>query len=390
MDTLRIVTLNLWGIPLNLSADREHRFRAFGDVLPRLQADLVSLQEVWTENDEKFIISRAAAAGLSYAHYFRSGAFGSGLLVLSRYPIQEVLFHQFRLKGKPEKIWQGDFYAGKGIGLARVQSPAGLLDFYNMHPIAQYASDDKDEYTAHRTAAMYEAANFINAHSPSNPVILAGDFNITPHQPAYRMLLTLGCLTDGYDTLYPDDPSITFSLENPYNRNYREPERLDYICLRNGENQLLEPQSAEIILKHQPEYPYMPYSDHYGVQLDVAFRASSSSALPQPQASAVLAVLQNFAGEIRAAHDSAQQRRGRNLLQLLASLAGMLYLNRPQDEPLSLIDKLIRSLYFLLAPPYALLQLALWLLVVPEEIQVLRALSREVRVKIISRQNGQH
>ena len=52
--------------------------------------DLVFLQEVWVKSDAQFITKQAAKGQLQHAHHFVAGLFGSGLVVLSRYPLEQV------------------------------------------------------------------------------------------------------------------------------------------------------------------------------------------------------------------------------------------------------------------------------------------------------------
>lgn len=379
---LSIMSLNLWGIP-RISQDREPRLRAFADLLPSLQVDMIGLQEVWAEADQKFLIRQAHQAGLTFAHYYRSGVMGSGLLTLSRYPIQEVAFYAYRMRSRPELIMQGDFWAGKGIGLARIQTPSGIVDFYNTHAVAQYAPDYQDDLSATRAANMWDAIGFINAQSQLHPAVVVGDFNISPHQPTYPALLTLANLTDCYDCLHPDDPSITFSLDNPYNRNYREPERIDYVFLRDGQTCSLIPQQAEITLKHQTDYPYKPYSDHYAVQVRIEV-AEATPSTPSNQIPKVRAALEVLLKEVQKGLDQAimrsQTHRWQAFLALIVSIA--LNPRRHRDEDMT--RHLLRSWGAVLALNMALYSGLLHGLFVAEEIQQLRATISEIRIKLRS------
>ena len=42
----------------------------------------------------------------------------SGLAIISTYPMKEVEFHQFTLKGT---IWDGEALQGKGVGRVRIE-----------------------------------------------------------------------------------------------------------------------------------------------------------------------------------------------------------------------------------------------------------------------------
>lgn len=375
-QSLRVISLNVWGIP-RFSQDREVRLRALADALPTLQADVIGLQEVWAATDQQFLTRQAYNAGLTFAHYYRSGVMGSGLLTLSRYPIQEVGFYPYRMRSRPELLTQGDFWAGKGIGLARLQTPFGLLDFYNTHAVAQYAPDYQDDLAATRAANMWDAANFITAHSQYHPAVLVGDLNVNPHQVGYHILMTLASLTDGYDFVHPDDPSITFSLENPYNRHYRAPERIDYVCLRDGQAQQVIPHNAEIILQHQPDYPYKPYSDHYGVQVD--FEVKPASHAPHHSTPAELrTALELLLKEVQKGLDEAVHRSQRWRWQALIALGLSLLLNPRRQAAYGLA----RAWGALAALGGALLGASLAGVFVAEEIQHLRAISSEIRARL--------
>ena len=48
----------------------------------------------------------------------------SGLAIISTYPMKEVEFHQFTLKGT---IWDGEALQGKGVGRVRIEPrPRGI------------------------------------------------------------------------------------------------------------------------------------------------------------------------------------------------------------------------------------------------------------------------
>ena len=71
---------------------------------------------------------------LVFTHYYRSGTLGSGLAILSRFPILSSFYLKFTLAGKPLKVFQGDFYVGKGCGSVCIDQPEiGLIDIYTTH-----------------------------------------------------------------------------------------------------------------------------------------------------------------------------------------------------------------------------------------------------------------
>ncbi len=158
------------------------------------------LQEVFVRDDIKILTTLAARGSLQHAQYFDSGYLGGELLILSRFPIiytrccnlrchmhasispplagiaqfkasrmspprlstlpATILctwnadkglvhiprqlwmagnrYHQYTASGSPVSVWEGDFYAGKGVAMACLTTPSGPLHVYNTHTCANY------------------------------------------------------------------------------------------------------------------------------------------------------------------------------------------------------------------------------------------------------------
>lgn len=181
----------------------------------------MALQEVWVHSDYTKLCSDVASA-LPYSFYYRSGQVGSGLAVFSRFPIKETAFVPFTTVGAIDRIWQGDWFAGKGIGMARVHVFCDLqstnsnstitnrklisttngtfVDIYVTHTHAQYGSL---KYTAHRLVQLDELAHFIriNSSNAGIPAIVAGDLNTEIDELPYRLMLEQLSLQDPLITL---------------------------------------------------------------------------------------------------------------------------------------------------------------------------------------------
>lgn len=170
-DELVVVTLNMWGL-LGLSKQREARVAALCDWLadplrhqrppapdgstaattptPPFAAefwrgrpvDVVLLQEVWVASDAARLAASARKGGLLHSVHFCSGAFGAGLVTLSRFPIAATRLHVFSAKGDPCAVFSGDFYAAKGVGWCRLEGVPGLkgepLHVFNTHMCSNY------------------------------------------------------------------------------------------------------------------------------------------------------------------------------------------------------------------------------------------------------------
>lgn len=58
---------------------------------------------------------------------------GSGLVVLSLHPIENILFHRYTLNGYPIRIDHGDWLCGKGVALAVLRVGRLQVNVYTTH-----------------------------------------------------------------------------------------------------------------------------------------------------------------------------------------------------------------------------------------------------------------
>nr|CAD7573990.1 unnamed protein product [Timema californicum] len=154
----------LKGIPV-VSKNRAERMKAIAEELSRAEYEVVCLQEVWMQRDYKQISCRCSAV-LPYSHYFHRvtgyrfrsprfnpprflnpsmkqwvrnwvnsvfGVLGSGVCVLSKFPIEDVFFHQWPVNGYIHKIQHGDWFGGKGVGLCRISVAGIKINVYTTH-----------------------------------------------------------------------------------------------------------------------------------------------------------------------------------------------------------------------------------------------------------------
>ena len=187
--TLRVVTWNVKDMVL-FSDHRAERMERIGVLLAEQRPDVVCLQEGFVRGDVERIASALADIGIVHVQDYPSMAVGSGLWILSRYPIRESYFHQFTRNGHWWQLTQGDWWSGKGVALARLELPDGrLLDVYDTHFVASYgsgaASHDDDRLTQ-----AEELGEFVLGATPrSIPALLMGDFNDGPGEPAYQAVV---------------------------------------------------------------------------------------------------------------------------------------------------------------------------------------------------------
>jgi sphingomyelin phosphodiesterase 2 len=270
---MRIVTLNIWGAPY--ARDHTVRLTAICQKLKQIDPDVICLQEVYLENQRRQIIQNLA--GIWQHHcYFYNGLLGSGLMILSRYPILKNRFYPFRLRGKPEKPHHGDYYAAKGIASTRIKSPTGEMIVFNTHTHAQYSPHDDNEYAVYTNSNLYEAVCFIQSHDPATPFIICGDLNTRPDQLGYDIIMQGTGTVDSFHQLHGEHP-VTFASTNPYTTS--DDQCLDYILTK-------DIQTITINIDFQDHPVTVPaYSDHYGLVMDFELMEHTilvSSTLPYP------------------------------------------------------------------------------------------------------------
>lgn len=172
--TLKIMTFNIQDLFI-VGRNRQARMRHIARVLGDLDPDIVGFQESFIGKDRDVLIKVLETTRLRHHQYYSSSVGGSGLLISSAWPIREVFYHRYSVSGPPQRIWEGDYWAGKGVALARIEMPAGMLDFYNTHAQAGYG---RSSYREVRRIQMAELAAFMNgSRIRTAPAFLVGDMN---------------------------------------------------------------------------------------------------------------------------------------------------------------------------------------------------------------------
>lgn len=125
---LRVLSLNCWGLKY-ISALRNERLSEIGNQIAAADPapDIVGLQECWTQQDYNAIRERTKHL-LPYGKFYHSGIFGGGLVILSRWPIEESSMRPYPLNGRPAAFYRGDWYVGKGVACAQIRIGPGRKD----------------------------------------------------------------------------------------------------------------------------------------------------------------------------------------------------------------------------------------------------------------------
>ncbi|KAI0232721.1 putative neutral sphingomyelinase [Lamellibrachia satsuma] len=264
---------------------RSERIPAIGEKVAEGEFDIVLLQEIWTQADYKILCNKIQPM-LPHTHYYNSGLFGSGLCVFSKFPIIETLEYRYSLNGYAHKVYHGDWFGGKSVGLCKVQMGDIIMNVYNTHLHAEY-NEDSDEYLSHRIAQAFEMSQFVKNTSETCDVIIAtGDFNLQPSSLGHKVIMsngnfldawitqTGGCgrETDGTTCERPDNPfsSPSFVKTHPIGI------RLDYILYRSNAGYDMVCDKCYVTLQRVPEHDYH-YSDHDGVAAEFTIKRNITS-----------------------------------------------------------------------------------------------------------------
>jgi sphingomyelin phosphodiesterase 2 len=125
---LRILSLNCWGLKF-IAKLRNERLTEIANQIAAAdpRPDIVGLQECWTQQDYN-VIREKTIHFLPYGKFYHSGIFGGGLVILSRWPIEESNMVRYPLNGRPAAFYRGDWFVGKGVACARIRIGPGRRD----------------------------------------------------------------------------------------------------------------------------------------------------------------------------------------------------------------------------------------------------------------------
>ncbi|BFZ24957.1 hypothetical protein BsWGS_27995 [Bradybaena similaris] len=274
--TLKILTLNCWALPFPVPCkNRRERINAICDYLQNESFDIVVLEEIWVKSDFQKLRDKLQHK-FPFSHYFYSGTIGSGVCAFSKHLITETSYHRFQLNGHPHKIFHGDWFGGKGVGLCKIHDEGLDINLYCTHFHAEYNAED--EYEAHRLAQAFELSQFIRSTSMDcDVVILAGDLNIVPRSLGYKVVTNHAQVKDAWiekenivcDELVGtcDVPFNTYTSKEAKSRSPNG-ERIDYVMYN------VKPSCKAAVTDCQIGMGKIPglnlsYSDHEAVMVTI-------------------------------------------------------------------------------------------------------------------------
>ncbi|EOD46239.1 putative sphingomyelinase family protein [Neofusicoccum parvum UCRNP2] len=207
---IRIISLNCWGLKF-LAKHRHERLSEIGHQLAAASPppDIIGLQECWTKQDyESIRDTLREKLGLQYSKFYHSGIFGGGLVIISRWPIEEASMVRYPLNGRPTAFFRGDWFVGKGVACARIRyGPAkkDVAEVFTTHLHAPYESEPNDSYICHRTAQAWEIAKLMRGAAERGHLVIGlGDFNMIPLSLAHRLIEAHSPVRDVWRIQHPD------------------------------------------------------------------------------------------------------------------------------------------------------------------------------------------
>jgi endonuclease/exonuclease/phosphatase family metal-dependent hydrolase len=311
---LRVLTLNVWSLPLGLTRHHDARMRAIGDAFAGSGAHVIALQEVWTQGARTLLAAAGRRAGYT-AIWHREAAFGgSGLMVLSRLAISRPRFTPYRLAGLPQRPQQGDFYGGKGFVSLELATDPGPVTFIDTHLQAGYGEPTgNDENSGIRAGQAVQLACYIR--DLQTPVLATGDFNSREGANAYEILVGIGGLGDLAVDLNRREP--TGLSPHPYRPAQARESRIDLIFARSGRDTGVRAIAIERTYDRALEFAGEPgaYSDHAGLlgEVELVPRPAGEPPFPWPAPSA--AALEHAESQLRLGEEAARRRRRRERRQ---------------------------------------------------------------------------
>lgn len=235
--TVNILTLNCWGLKY-IAKFREERLEEIGKRIATCDPvpEMVGLQECFTQQDYQRIRELTQHI-LPYGKFYYSGIFGGGLVILSKWPIEESTMVRYTLNGRPTAFFRGDWYVGKGVACARIRigpRKRDVAEVFCTHLHAPYESEPNDSYLCHRTAQAWEIAKLMRGAAERGHLVIAlGDFNMTPLSFAHQLITTHAPVKDAWRAIHPDSSlgAVSNALER---RRGRETPTAGYNLTKNG------------------------------------------------------------------------------------------------------------------------------------------------------------
>lgn len=264
MDTIKVLTLNMWGEQPPLA----ERMQGILAGLRAENPDVIGLQEVRqiTASLPNQAETLAAALGMNW-HFAVATPWGGGeegLALLSRFPIVATMERELPHASADERRIV--------LGIT-VDTPAGPFSAFTTHLNYRLADGQKRE-------DQVVAAEALVAETPAGlPKVLMGDMNAVSDSDEIRYLRGLRSVggkrvyyQDAFAERHPGEPGFTWALRNPHTERLHwlvRDRRIDYIFVtpirRDGRGLVRD---CRIVLDGPDPAGLYP-SDHFGLCAEI-------------------------------------------------------------------------------------------------------------------------
>ena len=256
---MKIITLNIWDLPLWFVRDRKERMARIVGYLNTLDADIICLQESFDPYHRKVMnalltnYQSTDASPQNRNIFFISFDTTGGCVTFSKFPIIKTSFIRFF-----RPFFSIEFFSGKGALITLINTPYGVIRVVNTHLY-------KKSFLFDRTIRLRQLEYlFVFLRTDESlPTILAGDFNEhgLMHNPRFSALMHkehfIHPKTDRWDPTYrKDNPYVSIWMNMVL-----ASKRFDYILHSNLDLLRLKPSRYEVM------YSTRPFSDHDPVVL---------------------------------------------------------------------------------------------------------------------------
>jgi endonuclease/exonuclease/phosphatase family metal-dependent hydrolase len=273
----KVLCFNAWCIPewtrrivklphCEITPNNRHRLERVVKIADEAGCDILALTEIWDDSDRQWLSTLAQSYGyvdninplVNGRVTRRIGLAGPGLLLLSKHPLSLTKFCTYEFNGKPYRVDQGDWIAGKGFVLCEVKILGKKLNLVLTHTIASYGNRPvaphlggklNDDNYYHRLLQIKKLVGEIHKLDATVPLIVTGDFNLEPETTGMRFLKHAASLRDAWTGT--DKEGFT-AIAPPNDK------RVDYILYRGN----LALDSCQMIMHGNP---YELLSDHLGI-----------------------------------------------------------------------------------------------------------------------------
>jgi len=283
---LRILTLNLGLLGFRAArlkffamADHvQHRLEAAPEILARLGADVLALQEVYDPCHRRYL---ATALRDVYPHAYgvadRWSIFSNGLFVLSRFPIASGEYVAAKGFPRHERL-----VSRKGYLCVEIDAPGFCpVRLINVHLTVSGLLVQSDGPIDDSRRCL-EIADLLSlaGRADAAPALLVGDFNCSPtvHQARYRQIIAAGYV-DSFAVANPHpsaamaatwDPANALNAGGPFRDSPRQ--RIDHVFVPRDLLPQMAPVASAVVLD-RPVVQVGPgqrvtLSDHYGLMTD--------------------------------------------------------------------------------------------------------------------------